>query len=1030
MAALQQRVDLWNNIKQLATQLNEDIRVSYRYSSTQSLNNEYQRLLDLLPPPELLPPQELFPIYINEYVRGRYVQRMDVYEFKLLGLSYNLNNDVSMIRNVIIPHIQGQTIIRVYNGIEFTNIYRIPILTPETTIHIYYDLVTILYKMFSENYYGGSLIIQLIPTITQNPELNRLFDGFYNCAIGPIIYHIAQLKTNKHINAQINKLKKLNQKVLDGGEGANENILQEIANISGFKLSVIDKMKKIWKEFVPKKSPRKVNILMEVKGNHLVSKYEEQLNQIKTEGDIFSIKYEEIKLEIFNKEQKIEWFNDLTKICKQHPTSNIITSKGDIKAIITSNIIYKKIFNEYEFYPDAFTNGGVAKMKFLEQNPEFKMYKPNIFDEVLLKSDIRSFYIRTEESKLTNYKYDHNHSYKSFKNSNIFNGFPIIEGCVNVNKYVNECEKLFDNHGLFYIDIENKEEKVNEYKYLHGINKYSCGDKLYYDIDGWYPIEIVKYYYEKHGQNPKIKQMMFGSRTFNIDEKKMTNNQLREFIGKTYSNYANDIWRTNNYSEFLRARYILRENILNIDDKDGIYSITYKKEKKQWCMPIIYTYVLRHQKFIMFEYLNRLAENNIVPVHVCVDGIELRERSDIFDIGCNPGQWKLEKINMNLDQKPFMLIGEFSERVKDCINIDDVKSIIPGGFDIINKHKYIHISGPAGNGKSHASKQLLKIYKDVGICAPTHQSVRILNSEDCGRAKTYHKMFNINNDYPILIKPIYFIDECSMLSAEHLDIIIKKVPNSKIVIFGDFCQLPVVKGTSINNHDIYKNFKIIELKKNWRQKDDLKYFEICNTLREKMTYKDAINIIEKLNERVLPTEIPKKLYDTKNDIYICGVNIQVDYINSLFELKNGCKIIAKKTMQNYFNGMKGELYNDTIIWENNDKLITKDLKAFKEKFTKGYAITCHKSQGSTYIGNVIINPSRLFERNHLYVALTRATKFENIYLTEKIRFDTFIKTCEVIGYENYLTNNGEIFEICDNGDELGDTDEIFEIYDE
>ena len=69
------------------------------------------------------------------------------------------------------------------------------------------------------------------------------------------------------------------------------------------------------------------------------------------------------------------------------------------------------------------------------------------------------------------------------------------------------------------------------------------------------------------------------------------------------------------------------------------------------------------------------------------------------------------------------------------------------------------------------------------------------------------------------------------------------------------------------------------------------------------------------------------------------------------------------------------------------------------------ALTVHKSQGKTLTRNVIIDPTRLFERNHLYVALTRATMFTNIYLTSPITLYQFARSVYVINRSYAHDNN-------------------------
>ena len=79
-------------------------------------------------------------------------------------------------------------------------------------------------------------------------------------------------------------------------------------------------------------------------------------------------------------------------------------------------------------------------------------------------------------------------------------------------------------------------------------------------------------------------------------------------------------------------------------------------------------------------------------------------------------------------------------------------------------------------------------------------------------------------------------------------------------------------------------------------------------------------------------------------------------------------------------------------------------KTSNDRFTLAFSITVHKCQGMTLKGNVIIDPSRLFALHHLYVALTRATKFENIYLTEPLTFQTLCKTTPIECYAKPVHN--------------------------
>jgi hypothetical protein len=127
-----------------------------------------------------------------------------------------------------------------------------------------------------------------------------------------------------------------------------------------------------------------------------------------------------------------------------------IISKNELVAYITDKIIYKTKFDEYETYPNSFTAGGVGKEKFIKQHPEYK-YGSDRFHSLLMDADRSGFYSRTGESRDEHTKYDQNHSYKNFKKSQLFNGFPSIDA-------VFKIDKLFSKMKDFpkEIDVSNK----------------------------------------------------------------------------------------------------------------------------------------------------------------------------------------------------------------------------------------------------------------------------------------------------------------------------------------------------------------------------------------------------------------------------------------------------------------------------------------------------------------------------------------------------------------------------------------------
>ena len=185
-----------------------------------------------------------------------------------------------------------------------------------------------------------------------------------------------------------------------------------------------------------------------------------------------------------------------------------------VAALITTTIIYKTPFDEHEDYPEAFTDGGVGKAKFLEQNPQ--MAKPKIHP-ILWDSDRSGFYMRTGKSHKNNIKFDMNHAYKSFKSTGCFKGFP--EQINSVLSFPDNTtasqSKTFHHNGLLYVDypsldIENLITKVRDDCKAASSRKYP---RIYYECSGWYPIEIVEEIYKLYKIDPVVKAIAIGEDT-------------------------------------------------------------------------------------------------------------------------------------------------------------------------------------------------------------------------------------------------------------------------------------------------------------------------------------------------------------------------------------------------------------------------------------------------------------------------------------------------------------------------------------
>jgi len=271
---------------------------------------------------------------------------------------------------------------------------------------------------------------------------------------------------------------------------------------------------------------------------------------------------------------------------------------------------------------------------------------------------------------------------------------------------------------------------------------------------------------------------------------------------------------TKNYLELLRARYVLQDRILEIRMPDvNTYEIIFKKKNKPWVLPIVYTYVVQHQKHVMNELLRELK-----PIAVYVDSIELEEKSPLLDnkIGKT---FKYESISKN----------------QTIFKLDPPKSLkAKNPYKYFPLAKRMIIQGAAGSGKTHLLQQLARSYLEASFSASTNKAARILNRKGIN-ASTYHKTFFGRSPNNL----VHFIDEASMMSQADFDIVDEDQPNSKLILIGDLCQLRPVNGKLIDITSMHK----LTLEQNYRQISDPKFYKLCNLLRDSVTVKQRTKIL-------------------------------------------------------------------------------------------------------------------------------------------------------------------------------------------
>ena len=400
------------------------------------------------------------------------------------------------------------------------------------------------------------------------------------------------------------------------------------------------------------------------------------------------------------------------------------------------------------------------------------------------------------------------------------------------------------------------------------------------------------------------------------------------------------------------------------------------------------------------------------------------------------------------------------------------------------KHEFpvIFLTGGAGTGKSTFIKYLkvnlkAELNKECIVLAPT--GVAAVNVG----GQTIHSFFNFktdifeNTDIKISMKnsvldhtDLIIIDEISMVSSwmiDHIDYALrlwfdknKPFGGKQMLLIGDCFQLPpIVEENEIKQKyferwnspfffagKVFENVdvKAVQLKKIYRQKDDVSFIHMLNRIRRcESGYERDIDFLNKyyfIENRIGTKNIPDEclFLTTKNrdaDKFntMKMFNLQQNgaysktykgYVNGKFNFEHfltpvtldlciGAKVMVTKNISNknvkIANGDMGKvvgfgddyveveikkenyrLYRETwnslrYSWDNLTKKIQQVTEgSFSQIPLKlGWAVTIHKSQGLT-LDAVAIDAADAWDSGQIYVALSRAKNLNGVLLRQRI----------------------------------------------
>ena len=322
-----------------------------------------------------------------------------------------------------------------------------------------------------------------------------------------------------------------------------------------------------------------------------------------------------------------------------------------------------------------------------------------------------------------------------------------------------------------------------------------------------------------------------------------------------------------------------------------------------------------------------------------------------------------------------------------------------------------------------------------------------------------NKLLKLKFDNSIY-KQIFFIDfliidEISMLDdklCDNIDFILKKIKNNnkpfggiQILFVGDFFQLAPVENTYCFNSKSWKELNplLIELTEPIRHNNDMAFNIILSKLRYGIINEKIYNILKLLENNVFDNDIIKPTILYPNNINVDKINN--DNLNLLINNNNKFKTYYAE----FKNVNKNNNYN-VLLSENaqimvtrnisiNDKLINgtrgiiislKEKSVIintqngiyeinyyidyidnnKTKFIKflplklAYAISIHKSQGSTIDKLKIDIGNNIFANGQAYTALSRAKSLKDIQIIN-INYNSFKTDINVIKWYNLQKNN-------------------------
>ena len=325
------------------------------------------------------------------------------------------------------------------------------------------------------------------------------------------------------------------------------------------------------------------------------------------------------------------------------------------------------------------------------------------------------------------------------------------------------------------------------------------------------------------------------------------------------------------------------------------------------------------------------------------------------------------------------------------------------------KSQEFKLGGLAGTGKTTLIRSMRDQMNSCEVIAPTAKAAEVLNRKGVPAMTCHSLLCRFENEtvsidgrtVPVfsdkkISRDFLIVDEASMITGEMRDKILRCA--KRVVWVGDYGQLPPVEPDGNGTKVLTEESLDAKLTEQHRHGDALEIIRFANFLRAGGNPKKWVNASSQVSVNPPGITSMKQFIDhvLSNQIWpvICYPNAFISTFNkgvrevSGFDqqIEVGLKIVCNFNNQNY-GIANGEMF--TVASFKGNRIRTECGKTFPITFDPkgrgdvrvqdGYAVTCHKSQGSEWPSIAVIE-ERTASPEWRYTAATRAQK-SVVYLT-------------------------------------------------